>query len=143
MSNTAENKRIVLEGLQRRNDRLDAFENDMIKACNQNNAEAREQREKNAENQTALAVYDEERKARARARLKALQEAHRRERAVSRAVNVYLATDVGLLLLAAGTKFPFWASITMSLGLLVILAVHLYRIYVPLEQETKKDNHKS
>ena len=132
LTNTAENKRIVQEGLKRR--RLDAFEKDMIKACNQNCTEARQQREKDA---VALDAA-EYRKAQARARLKAVQTAQMQEREAAKAVNIYLATVIGLLLLAAGTRFPYWASITMTLGLAVILAVHLYRIYVPLESEQER-----
>lgn len=132
LTNTAENKRIVQEGLKRR--RLDAFEKDMIKACHQNCTEARQQREMDA---VALDAA-EYRKAQARARLKAVQTAQMQEREAAKAVNIYLATVIGLLLLAAGTRFPYWASITMTLGLAVILAVHLYRIYVPLESEQER-----
>ena len=127
LTNTAENKRIVQEG-------LDAFEKDMIKACHQNCTEARQQREMDA---VALDAA-EYRKAQARARLKAVQTAQMQEREAAKAVNIYLATVIGLLLLAAGTRFPYWASITMTLGLAVILAVHLYRIYVPLESEQER-----
>ena len=128
-TNTAENRRIVQEGLKRRTDRLEAFENDMIHAVNKNCTEAREQREKDAAVLDAAAY----RKLQARANQKAMQAACKQERKVSRALNCYLATVVVLLLLAAGTQFPYWASITMAAGLAVILSVHLYRIYVPLE----------
>lgn len=135
MINTAENKRIVQEGLKRRNDRLEAFENDMICACNQNHAEAREQRQKDTADQTIRFVTDEERKARARERLKAMQTAQKQERDVTRALNAYLVTIVGLLLLAAATPLPYWSAVITMLGLGVILIAHIYRIYVPLEQE--------
>lgn len=138
MTNTAENRRIVLEGLKRRADRLDVFENDMISAVHQNCTEKREQRVKDEVAKTVQTVSAETRKARARARLKAMQTHQRQERETSKAVNIYLAVVVGLLLLAAGTHFPYWASITLSLGLAVILAVHLYRIYIPLESETAR-----
>lgn len=132
MTNTAENKRIVQEGLKRR--RLDAFEKDMILACHLNCTEARQQREKDA------VVLDaaECRRLQARVKWQALQTAQKQEREATKAVNIYLATVIGLLLLAAGTRFPYWASITMALGLAVILAVHLYRIYVPLESEKER-----
>ena len=139
ITDTAENKRIVLEGLKRRSDRLEAFENDMIKTCNQNCIEARERRQKDTASQALMIVSDEERKARARARMKALQVSQQQERDVSRALNAYLAAIVGLLLMAAGTPFPYWGAITTILGLGVILAAHLFRIYVPLEQELKQN----
>lgn len=135
MSDTAENKRIVLEGLKRRADRLDLFENDMINAVHQNCTEARLQRQKDEVARTAQAVSDEERKARAQARLEAMQKAQKQERDVSRALSIYLFIDICLLLLSAATDFPYWTSITTALGMAVILAVRLYRIYVPLEQE--------
>ena len=130
-TNTAENKQIVLNGLKRRADRLDVFESEMINACHLNCTEAREQREKDAVALNAAAY----RKLQARAKMKAMHTAQKQEMEATRAVNTYLATVIGLLLLAAGTRFPYWASITLILGLAVILAVHLYRIYVPLESE--------
>lgn len=138
MTNTAENKRIVLEGLQRRADRLDVFETDMINAVHQNCTEKREQRVKDEVAKTVQTISDEERKARARERLKAMHTAQKQQRDVSIALNAYLFAVVFLLILAAGTRFPYWASITMALGLAVILAVHLYRIYVPLESENER-----
>ena len=71
--------------------------------------------------------------------MKALQEAQKREREVSRALNAYLVTIVCLLLLAAASPLPYWGAITTILGLGVILAAHIYRIYVPLQQEPKKN----
>lgn len=138
MSNTAENKRIVLEGLKRRADRLDLFENDMISAVHQNCTVARLQRQKDEIARTAQAVSDEERKARAQARLEAIHKAQKRERDVSRALSIYLLVDLFLFLLSAATDFPYWTSITTALGMAVILAVHLFRIYVPLESETAR-----
>ena len=134
MTNTAENRRIVQEGLQRRTDRLNAFENDMINAVHQNCTAARVLREK----EVAETVSAEERKAKARARLQAIQTAQKQERDVSRAMNIYMVVVVGLMLLSAATAFPYWAAITTALGLAVILAVRLYRIYVPLESETAR-----
>lgn len=138
MSNTAENKRIVLEGLKRRADRLDLFENDMISAVHQNCTDARLQRQKDAVARTAQAVSDAERKSRAQARLEAMQKAQQQELDVSRALSIYLFVDLFLFLLSAATDFPYWTSITTSLGLAVILAVRLYRIFVPLESETTR-----
>ena len=136
MTNTAENRRIVQEGLQNR--RLDAFENAMLKAVSKNCAKAKDKRLADTASFTAQVVTDEQRKERARARLKAMQAAQKQEHDVSRALNIYMATVVCLLLLAAGTHFPYWASFTLSLGLAVILVVHLYRIFVPLESETAR-----
>lgn len=132
MTNTAENKRIVQEGLKRR--RLDAFEKDMILACHLNCTEARQQREKDA----VVLDAEEYRKTQARAKWEALQAAQKQEREATKAVNIYLVTVIGLLLMAASGHFPYWASLTMTLGLAVILAVHLYRIYVPLESEMER-----
>ena len=138
MTNAAENKRIVLAGLKRRADRLDLFENDMISAVHQNCTDAKEQREKEAILKAAKAVTDEQRKERAQARLEAMQKAQKQERDVSRAMNTYMVIVIGLMLLSAATDFPYWTSITTALGLAVILAARLYRIYVPLESETAR-----
>lgn len=136
MTNTAENKRIVQEGLQRR--RLDAFENAMLAAVSKNCAQAKDKRLADTATFTAQVVTDEQRKERARARLEAIQKAQKQERDASRAVSVYLFIDICLMLLSAATDFPYWTSITTALGLAVILAARLYRIYVPLESETAR-----
>lgn len=135
ITNSDENRRIVLAGLQRRNDRLDAFENEMISACNRNCSDAKKQRAQEEVRHTAQVVSDEERKARAKERLHAVQEAQRREKNAIRAVNIYLFITVGLLLLASATQFPVWAAITTALGLATILAARLYRIFVPFESD--------
>ena len=132
-NNPEENKLRVLEGLQRRSDLHAAFENDMIEAVHKNCARSKEQRTAETAVQSAFTVTDEERKAREKARMEALQKAQKQDQDVSRAVNTYLVTIDGLLLLAALTHFPYWAAITMMLGLGVILAVHIYRIFEPLE----------
>ena len=136
MTNTAENKRIVQEGLQRR--RLDAFENAMLAAVSKNCSQAKDKRLADTASFTAQTVTDEQRKERARARLKAIQAAQKRERDASRALNIYMVIVLGFMLLSAATDFPYWTSITTALGLAVILAVRLYRIYVPLESETAR-----
>lgn len=136
MTNTAENRRIVQEGLQRR--RLDAFENAMLEAVSKNCAQAKDKRLADTASFTAQVVTDEQRKERARARLEAIQKAQKQERDASRAVSVYLFIDICLMLLSAATVFPYWTSITTALGLAAILAAHLYRIYIPLESETAR-----
>ena len=138
MTNTAENRRIVEAGLQRRADRHNAFESAMLAAVSKNCAQAKDKRLADTATLTAQVVTDEQRQERARARLKALQTAQKREHDVSRAMNVYMVIVIGLMLLSAATSFPYWTSITAALGLAVILAVRLYRIYVPLESETAR-----
>ena len=127
------NRRIVQEGLQRRADRMDAYEHDMIEACNRHCADAKKQRSREEVLRTAQAVSVEERKARAKERLHAMQENHRQEQETTRAVNVYLVTTIALLLLASATQFPFWAAITTALGMIPLLCAYLYRVFVPFQ----------
>lgn len=137
-TNPAENKRIVLDGLQRRSDRMDAYEQAMITACNLNCADAKKRREREEIQHTAQVVSEQERKARARERLQAMQADHRKEQDATRAVNAYLSADVVLLLLATVTHFPFWAAISTAIGLSAILAGYLYRVFIPLESENER-----
>lgn len=132
------NRRTVLEGLQRRADRMDAYEHDMIAACNRNCADAKAQRAREELQHTAQMVSEEERRARAKERLHAMQEAHRQEQEATRAVNAYLITDLALLILAGFTPLPFWAAITTALGAVPLLGAYLYRIFVPLESEVAR-----
>ena len=136
--NPAENKRIVLEGLKRRNDRMDAYEQAMITACNKNCADAKKRRAQEEVRHTAQVVSEEDRKARAQERLHAMQETHRQEQEATRAVNCYLFVLVTLLLLAAATQFPYWAAIATALSLSVFLCGYLYRVFVPLESDRKR-----
>lgn len=137
-NNPAENKRIVLEGLQRRSDRMETYEQAMITACNKNCSDAKKRREQEEIQLTAQAVSDQERKARARERLKAMQSDNRKEQKATRAVNAYLFVISGLLLLAAVTWLPFWAAITTAIGLSVILLGYVYRVFVPIESENER-----
>lgn len=132
------NRRTVQEGLKRRSDRLDAYEHDMIEACNRNCADAKKQRAQAELLHTVQVVSEEERKARAKERLLAMQETHRQEQKAVRAVNAYLITDLVLLLLAVFTPLPFWASITTALGMIPLLCAYLYRIFVPLDTEVAR-----
>ena len=134
-----ENRRIVLEALQNREARHTAFEKTMIKTCNQHCADVKKQEQKQQDARAvAQAVTDEERRERARERLRAIQEAQRQEREAYKAVKLYALTVFILLLLPVWTAFPYWASFTTALGLGFIFAVHLYRIFVPLETEVAR-----
>lgn len=132
------NRRTVQEGLKRRSDRLDAYEQDMIEGIHRNCVDAKKRTAQEAIQHTAQVVSDEERKARAKERLHAMQEAHRLEQETIRAVNAYLITDLVLLLLAVFTPLPFWAAITTALGMIPLLGAYLYRIFVPLESEVAR-----
>jgi hypothetical protein len=132
------NRRTVQEGLKRRSDRLDAYEHDMIEACNRNCADAKKQRAQAELLHTAQVVSEEERRARAKERLHAIQEAHRQEQEATNAVNAYLITDLALLLLSVFTPLPFWAAITTALGMIPLLCAYLYRIFVPLDMEVAR-----
>ena len=127
------NRRTVQEGLKRRNDRMDAYEQDMITACNKNCADARKRREREEIRHTAQVVSEEERKARARERLQTMQANHRKDQKANRAVTVYLYVITALMLLTCAARFPFWATITTALGLAVCLMCYLYRVFVPFK----------
>lgn len=137
-NNPAENKRIVLEGLQRRSDRMDAYEQAMITACNKNCSDAKKRREQEEIQHTAQVVSEQERKARAKERLQAMQADHRKEQEATHAVNVYLFVISALLLLAASTQFPCWAAVTTAIGLAVFLVCYVYRVFVPFESENER-----
>ena len=133
------NRRTVQEGLKRRADRMEAYEHDMINACNKNCADAKKRREQEEIQHTAQAVSEEERKALARKRLQAMQADHQKEQKATRSVNIYLFVISGLLLLAAATHFPCWAAISTALGLAVCLLCYLYRVFIPFKAPEEVD----
>lgn len=138
MSNE-EAKRIVTDGLKRRKaDRqmaeqeaqLDQYEQDMIDACNANCADAKFQRQLKETGRLSRQQAESRRAARAEAQAKA----QAREDAAVAACRYYGLSCMGILWLAAVTRLPLWAGAALALGLAVILAVYIFRLYFPIER---------
>lgn len=61
------------------------------------------------------------------------QAARFRDMKADAAVRYYGLSCLGILFLAAVTRFPLWAVLALSAGLGVILSAYIYRLYVPWE----------
>lgn len=128
------NRRTVLEGLKRRSDRMDAYEMDMITACNKNAAEAKERREREAAAMNAQARQQAARSAKVQAKIYAQHKAEKQERDAKRAFRLYCLCVIGFLWLTTWTYFPIWAAILTSLCLGVFLMAYIYRVFVPFDE---------
>lgn len=49
------------------------------------------------------------------------------------AVRLYALACLVILLASAVTNLPLWAGVTLALGLMVVLAAYIYRVFVPWE----------
>lgn len=128
-----ENRRIVEDGLaqkkvlriQREAEReaqQEAYEQDMISACNTHCADARREREKAQDNARRRAEL-------ARAKAKAWE----LECKAANAVRMYGILCLITLLVSATTKLPFWAAVALILGGAIFPAIYIFRLYNPLE----------
>lgn len=133
-----EAKHIVNAGLERRKAerleaeqeaRLEQYEQDMIATCNENCADAKEQRR--LEDTGRLAM--EQAEARRAARKEALAREMAREEAATGAVKKYMVGCMVILWLTAWTNLPIWAAVTLALGLMVFPLTYIFRLYFPAD----------
>lgn len=137
-----EAKRIVGAGLERRREArqeaeqeatLEQFEQDMIEACNQNCADAKEQHRTDDANR----LSQKQREERAAARRAAMAAEAAKEMAATKAVQHYGVACLVILLVSACSRFPFWAAVTLICGLAVFPTAYIFRLYYPLKGEKK------
>lgn len=130
--NSNEAKQIVQNGLdQRKVMRQEAereairekFEQDMISACNLHCADAKEKRERREAQKRRRA---EEAASRAKAWELECKRAY--------ACQLYGVLCLVILLIAALTKFPFWAALALIAGGAVFPLVYIFRLYNPIER---------
>ena len=135
---TDEARRIVQLGLDRRKKdrqvavreaRLEKYEQDQIRFCNENCAGARLKR--NAELATRRSI--EEAAARKAARAAEAARQQELEDKTMAAVRYYGLTCLAVLWMCAVTRFPVWAAVTLIAGLAVFPAAYIFRLYFPLE----------
>ena len=132
MNNTEENRRIVAEGLEHRRElRLEAqreeaqeaYEQDMITACNIHCAYAKKDRE------------DRERTKLRRAEIaKAKADRTRLECAANNAVRIYGLMALVTLLVCATTPMPLYGAAAFIMGAAVIVAAYIFRLFYPIER---------
>ena len=137
MSND-EARRIVTAGLERRKAeletaaqeaRLERYEQDQIRCCNEHFATAKVQR---LMDETGR-MNREQHEARKAAREQALAMEMAREQAATDAVKKYGVFCLATLCLTIFTHLPLWGAITTALGMGVFPAVYIFRLYYPLE----------
>ena len=137
MSND-EARRIVTAGLERRKAeretaaqeaRLEQYEQDQIRCCNEHFANAKVQRQLEETGRRNKQQYE----ARRAARQQALALELAREEAATDAVRKYVVFCLAMLCLTIFTHLPLWAAITTALGMVVFPAAYIFRLYYPLE----------
>lgn len=136
MSNEA--RQIVQAGLDRRKaDRetaareakLERYEQDQIRCCNEHSANAKVLRQMDETGR----IQQEQFKARQAAKAEALAKEREREQAAAGAVKKYIFACMATLCLTIFTNLPLWAAVTLALGLGVFPAAYIFRLYYPLE----------
>lgn len=136
MSNEA--RQIVQAGLDRRKAdretaareaRLERYEQDQIRCCNEHSANAKVLR---LMDETGR-MQQEQVKARQAAKAEALAKELEREQAATDAVKKYGVFCLAILCLTIFTYLPLWGAITTALGMGVFPAAYIFRLYYPLE----------
>lgn len=136
MSNEA--RQIVQAGLDRRKaDRetaareakLERYEQDQIRCCNEHSANAKVLRQMDETGR----IQQEQFKARQAAKAEALAKEREREQAATDAIKKYGVFCLATLCLTIFTHFPLWAAITTVVSMGVFPAAYIFRLYYPLE----------
>lgn len=129
-----EARQIVQNGLdqkkaerKRRDEALDVQERELRQTINRNHL----MKTMNETKRRAVKQAERERRKAERRAAAALE--REREEKGTRAVRLYVYSCVANLLLVGFTSFPWWAAVTLALGLAVFPVVYIYRLYVPLE----------
>lgn len=133
-----EARRIVQAGLDRRKAdrekaaqeaRLERYEQDQIRCCNEHYANAK-----------ALRLMDEtgrmqreQLRARQAAREEAMARELARDEAAKDAVRKYIMVCLAIFCLTIFTYLPVWAAVTTVLGLALFPAAYILRLYCPVE----------
>ena len=134
-----EAKRTVSDGLERRRVQrqeaeqealLEQYEQEQIRACNENCAGAKLQRRMEETGR----LNREQAEARRAARAQAQAEEQAREDAAMAAVRYYGLACLGVIWLTAVTRFPFWAAVALMAACAVFPAVYIFRLYHPIER---------
>ena len=101
---------------------LEQYEMDMIQQLNIHCADAKKD--------TASRARQEERRA---AQAEAARKARELDEKAQMAVQRYGRACIGILLLVGFTSFPWWAALTLTLGLAVFPTAYIFRLYCPGE----------
>ena len=137
MSNN-EARQIVQAGLDRRKAdretaareaRLERYEQDQIRCCNEHSANAKVLRLMNETGRMQREQYE----ARKAARQQALAKELEREQAATDAVKKYGVFCLAMLCLTIFTHLPMWGAITTAVSMGVFPAAYIFRLYYPLE----------
>lgn len=132
MNNTEENSRIVADGLKlrreirmeaQREEAQEAYEQDMILACNLHAADARKDREQKERTQQRRAEI-----------AKAKADRVRLECAANHAVRLYGVLCLVTMLVCATTPIPFYGAAAFLMGDAVIVAAYIFRLFYPIER---------
>lgn len=132
MYNTEENRRTVAAGLEHRRElRLEAqreeaqeaYEQDMILACNLHAADARKDREQKERTQQRRAEIAKAKADRARVECEA-----------NNAVRIYGVLALVTMLICATTPMPLYGAAAFIMGVAAIVAAYIFRLFYPIER---------
>ena len=138
MSNE-ESRRYVQSGLNRRKEerveaarekKLEQYELEQIRFCNEHYSDAKMQRKMEETNRINRQKIEERHKAMAEAR--AMEAA--REMAAISAVRKYVIACLVILCLTIFTYLPLWAAATCIFGLAIFPAAYIFRLYYPIDR---------
>lgn len=146
----AQARKLVEDGLTLRKERreaaeqetrMEAYEKEMITFCNGNCANARKNREKDAETALAL-VLEENRKKEEREQMIAFRKREReqlrmemeRDACAMDAVRRFAMFCSMTALVTVWTPFPWWAAVALVVGTAFCTGAYVFRVYFPFEQ---------
>ena len=136
MSNEA--RQIVQAGLDRRKAdretaareaRLERYEQDQIRCCNEHSANAKVLRQKEETGRLNRELFE----ARQAAKAEAVAKQMARDLAATDAVKKYITACLAIFTLTIFTHLPVWAAFTTIMGLAVFPVCYIFRLYFPAE----------
>lgn len=121
--------------------RMEIFEKEMITFCNDHCADARKNREKDAETALAL-VLEENRKKEEREQMIAFRKREReqlrmemeRDAKALEAVRRFVFFCLVTALVTVWTPFTWWAAVALVVGTAFCTGAYVFRVYFPFEQ---------
>jgi hypothetical protein len=145
----AQARKLVEDGLTLRKERreaaeneirMEAYEKEMITFCNGNCANARKNREKDAETALAL-VLEENRKKEEREQMIAFRKREReqlrmemeRDAKAMDALRRFVFFCLVTALVTVWSPFPWWAAVALVVGCTALVAAYIFRVYFPVQ----------
>lgn len=136
---SAEAKTIISAGLERRKTeqqmaaqeaRLEQYEQEQIRTCNEHSADAKAQRQKEETGRINRELLEARRAEKARA----IAEAKAKEDAAFTAAKRFCYSSLGIAMVATWTPMEWWAAAALIAGLAVFPAAYVFRLYYRINE---------